>query len=164
MAAAVLGVSLLLVIGVGPMTGRYRVVTVLSGSMRPSMPVGSMIIDTPMPRTAVRPGQVITYQAPTDEHPIVTHRVVRVIENGGQPVVVTKGDANNGIDPWEAALTNGPAWHMRTAIPYAGYAVMVLRSPTIRHITLGIVPVLLAMSWLAAIWRKPDRELAFVPC
>jgi signal peptidase len=158
LAPVVVGLILLLAVGVGPLTGRYRVVTVLSGSMQPSMPIGSMIVDTPMPRTAVRPGQVITYQTPLADHRVVSHRVVRVTQNGDHPIVTTKGDANNGVDPWDAQLSAGPAWRVRTAIPYAGYGVLFLRQPLVHRISAWLVPSLLALTWLTKIWRSQHAE------
>ncbi|MDX6226597.1 MAG: hypothetical protein QOE64_2973, partial [Frankiales bacterium] len=41
LAAMLLGVLGFLFLGVGPRTGTYRTVTMLTGSMRPTYPVGS---------------------------------------------------------------------------------------------------------------------------
>src|SRR5581483_7955327 len=65
-------VSVLVFVGVGPLTGAYRLATVLSGSMAPAMPVGSVAVLVPESPAAVRPGDVITFQAPTPDHPVGT--------------------------------------------------------------------------------------------
>ncbi|MEW6473982.1 MAG: signal peptidase I [Actinomycetota bacterium] len=81
-------------VGLGPHTGRYRTLTVLSGSMRPTMPEGSVAIVIPVPPAEIRPGDVITYNIPVGDRRVVTHRVVEIVEGGDHPVVRTQGDAN----------------------------------------------------------------------
>ena len=53
-------VAVLAAVAIGPRLGLYRMETVLSGSMVPTFNPGDVIIVTPEPVTAVRPGQVIT--------------------------------------------------------------------------------------------------------
>ncbi len=158
-AAALAGSFLVLVVlGLGPRTGRYRTLTVLSGSMNPTIPPGSVVFVAPIPLPDVHVGEVITYQAPLDGHPVVTHRVVQVLQGGEQPVVRTKGDANAGPDPWVARLTGGPAWQVRMSVPRLGYAIQALREPDVRRVLLWIVPFLLAAVWLADIWSPSASD------
>lgn len=145
----------LLVLGVGPLTGRYRVLTVLSASMRPTIPEGSVVIVTPMPLSKIRVGDVITYSIPVEDRRVVTHRVVDVVEAG--PVLRTQGDANPAPDPWLARLGGGRAWRARLAVPRLGHAVHLLRRPEVRGLFLRIVLLLLALVWLAEIWRPTGR-------
>jgi hypothetical protein len=42
----------------GPLTGRYRIVAVRSGSMQPELPTDAAVIVTPIPRRDVRAGDV----------------------------------------------------------------------------------------------------------
>jgi signal peptidase len=160
--ACVLAVLLLLVIGVGPRTGRYRVLTVLSGSMRPELAVGSMVVVTPEPASSVRPGQVITFERPLPDHEVVTHRVMKVEHEHGNPVVITRGDANNGDDPWRAELVGRTAWRARAVVPGAGHVLELIRSKRASRVAMMIVPILLAAAWLAQIWlpARPDKEHA----
>src|SRR5437016_1633138 len=118
----------LLAVGIGPLTGAYRMATVLSGSMGPGMPVGSVAVLVPVDPAAVHVGDVIAYQAPTPEHQVVTHRVVEITEPGPHPVLRTKGDANGAADPWSARLDGAPAWRRVAVIPYAGMVIRALRS------------------------------------
>jgi len=103
-----IAVLILLAIGIGPMTGQYRVVTVLSGSMRPHMPVGSLAVSTPERLDQLRVGQVISFQSPVGTHEIVTHRVVQIVSRGAHPRVRTQGDANAAPDPWVAPVEQRP--------------------------------------------------------
>jgi signal peptidase I len=146
----------LAVVGLGPLTGRYRLATVLSGSMAPGMPIGSVAVLVPEAPAAVRVGDVITFQAPTPDHPVVTHRVVEILDGGPHPVVRTRGDANPAADPWAARLAGDRAWRRVAVVPYAGTAIRVLRSNAVHRLTVQVVPMVLLASMLLAIWW-PDR-------
>ncbi|MDQ3945170.1 MAG: signal peptidase I, partial [Actinomycetota bacterium] len=154
----------LLALGLGPRTGAYRTLTVLSASMRPTLPEGSVIVVTPLPLGKVRVGDVITYHIPVDDRRVVSHRVVEVVEGGHHPVVRTKGDANPAPDPWLARLDTEPAWRVRAAVPKLGYLIQSLRRPPLASLATGLVPALLALIWLTEIWfpgrRRTDRTIA----
>jgi signal peptidase I len=149
LAAALVAVAL---VAIGPLTGTYRVLTVLTGSMAPGMPVGSVAVVRPVEPASVKVGDVITYQAPLADHRVVTHRVVAVLESGPHPVLRTKGDANISPDPWTARLVGAPAWRRVAVLPFAGTAIRALRSKLLHRLTIQLVPLLLLLAMLAAIW------------
>src|SRR5438034_10696813 len=144
--------AVLVFVGLGPATGAYRLTTVLSGSMAPGMPVGSVAVLVPQPPAAVRVGDVITFQAPTPDRHVGTHRVVEIVEPGRHPVIRTKGDANASPDPWTARLQGDRAWRRVAVVPHAGTAIRILRSRAVHRLTVQVVPVVLFVSMLAAIW------------
>lgn len=144
------------VLALGPRTGRYQTATVLTASMRPTMPEGSMVVTTPVHPADLRVGDVITYRIPVEDRRIVTHRIVEIHQPGPTPVVRTKGDANNGVDPWTARLTGGTVWKARGAVPKVGYATVWLRDPRLRPLLVLFVPFVLAALWLKDIWAKDD--------
>jgi signal peptidase len=145
------------VIGLGPMTGAYRTVTVLSGSMGPGMPVGAVAFLVPVNPAAVKVGDVITFQAPIADHPVVTHRVVEILEGGAHPVLRTKGDANASADPWTARIESAPAWRRAAVVPHAGTMIRALRSAPVHHATVHVVPALLFAVALMAIWSQGSK-------
>src|SRR5690349_15135581 len=49
-----------------------------TGSMRPSMPPGSLVISKPIDPVDVAAGDVITFQLKSGESTVVTHRVISV--------------------------------------------------------------------------------------
>ena len=147
------GIVAVVVLGIGPRTGLYRPATVLSGSMGPQIPTGSIVFDFPKPRSQVKVGDVITYQVPVDDHHLVTHRVVEIVSGGDQPIVRTQGDANQAPDVWFARLTDGPVWEVRASIPHLGAVLLWLRHPLGRALTLIVTPVFLAAFAIAKIWR-----------
>ena len=156
-ASALLVLALL---GLGPHTGRYRTLTVLSGSMRPGMPEGSIAIVVPEPLSAIKVGQVLAYQAPVGDHHLVSHRVTRVVSGGAEPEIQTKGDANDTVDPWTARLTGDRAWRVTWVIPYGGWIVQAMRNRIVRLMLVDGTPVLLCALWLDRIWRNqlPDPD------
>jgi signal peptidase len=154
---------LLLAVGVGPRTGQYQTVTVLTGSMRPTMPEGSVIVTTPKPAREVRVGDVVTYRIPVEDRRIVTHRVVEVVRSGEQPVVRTKGDANADPDAWVAELKGGTVWTARATVPKAGYALEWLRRPQTRQLLVLAAPFLVLVLLLRDIWRKTPAPAAEHP-
>lgn len=150
----VIAVAVAMLLVVGPRTGAYRTLTILSGSMEPSFGAGDVVVTTPAPTSSVRVGDVITYEAPVPGRPVVTHRVARVISGGRRPVVVTRGDANAADDPWHAQLTGDTIWRQRAVIPGAGTVIRTLRQDQLRTFTRYGVPALLLLVVLGHIWRR----------
>src|SRR5262249_24480489 len=91
--------AVLLFVGILPRTGAYRTLTVLSGSMRPAFAPGDMVVASPVSVDSLRVGDILVYAIPIADHHVESHRIVRIISR--RPLIVTtKGDANNGADPW----------------------------------------------------------------
>lgn len=153
-AALVLPVLLLLAIGLGPRTGAYRTLTVLTGSMRPSMPPGSLVVVVPVDPSELAAGDVVTFEAPTPQRQVVTHRIVEIVEPGAHPVIRTQGDANPAPDPWAARITAAPAWKVVLTAPAMGSAIRALRTPMVHTLTLYFVPALLLVWMLIMIWSR----------
>jgi len=154
-----LAVLAFLVLAVGPHLIGYRTMTMLTGSMAPEIDAGDVTIVTPIAMSEVTEGMVITYHKPIDDRSLVTHRVVSV-ETGtdGSIQVRTKGDANNGIDPWTAILQGDTAYEVRAVIPEIGHLIQALRAPGVTQVLLYGAPALLAGWLLLTIWRPAHEE------
>jgi signal peptidase len=151
-------VVLFVALVLGPRTGAYRTTTMLTGSMAPALPVGALLVAVPVPVAQLRPGDVVTFQAPLADRPVVSHRLVAVEVAAGRPALRTKGDANDGVDPWLAVPESDEAWVVRAVVPGAGTAVRWLRGP-VPHLALTVgLPVLLAGWALLLLWRDPDED------
>jgi len=75
-----------------------RIAAVLSGSMLPEMPIGSLAVIKPVESTDIVLGDIIAFNPPWDEtHVLVSHRVIEIVE-GETLNFRTKGDANEGPD------------------------------------------------------------------
>jgi len=157
LAVVALSFCVLVLLGIGPRVLGYRTVTVLTGSMRPSMPIGSMVITTREPVAKLHVGDVLVYQAPIADHRVVSHRVVSIRTVEGAYVVQTKGDANASPDPWLARIDSASVWRVRAVIPGVGTAVRALRGRSAHVALLYLVPFMLAAIWLSEIWRRPPQ-------
>lgn len=105
--------------------------TVLTGSMEPTLPVGSVAVVAPRSPDQIRPGDVITYTDRDPDSPatrIVTHRVVAVDQAPAGPSFRTQGDANDAPDqrPTAAADVHGVLWY---SVPVVGWLRELLISP-----------------------------------
>lgn len=100
--------------------------TVLTGSMRPHYPPGTLVVVRPVDQEQIGIGDVVTYQLESGEPEVVTHRVVAISTNlRGETSFTTQGDANDVADenPVRPVQIKGRVWY---AIPYLGYVNNVL--------------------------------------
>lgn len=79
--------------------GGYRYLNVLSGSMKPTLPIGSLVIIKDTPKDKLKIGDIITYETINEKGKksgtYVTHRIVEVNEDDN---FITQGDNNNTED------------------------------------------------------------------
>ena len=151
-AVSVLSLLLLGFLAIGPRSGLYRPVTVLSDSMQPTFSRGDLVISRPQRLASLRVGQVVSFQIPVGDHRVESHRIVEILNPGVAPVVRTKGDASQGVDPWNAQLTGDTAWVVTGSVPKLGYLIVWMRDPRVRIAALFLAPALLALRVLLRIW------------
>lgn len=161
-AMTVASMAVLLVVGLGPRTGQFRTLTVLTASMEPAIPAGSVVVVRPIPTSEVRVGDVVTFEAPVEARPVVTHRVIEVVEPGARPVIRTKGDASDSPDPWRARLVDDTAWEVSHVVPKVGFALNALRDPMVHRVTVLATPVVFVVLVLFDIWSRP-RSAESIP-
>ncbi|MFC7446750.1 signal peptidase I [Rhodococcus daqingensis] len=94
--------------------------TVLTGSMRPTYPPGTLIVVKPEDPAALVAGDAITFQKESGNPEVVTHRIIMVRQNSqGETTFVTQGDANPSPDnPIVPEQVRGKVWY---SVPYMGY-------------------------------------------
>ena len=118
--AAVIGIGILVVLSASRIPGRLRLFVVQSGSMEPSIHIGSITVVKPQAQYQI--GDVITLQEPANPKVTLTHRITEIRNQNGKFSYVTRGDANDTAD-----LEIRPAENVigRTilSIPLIGYAV-----------------------------------------
>ena len=158
---ALVAVAVLAFLGlaVGPHVLDYRTMTMLTGSMAPSIEPGDVVVSTPLDVKDVEVGMIITYHIPIDDHRVVTHRVIEVDHTADGTVSVrTQGDANDAPDPWTAVLTGDTAYQVQAVVPEIGHVITALRNPALSTLFVQLLPVALGVWMLLAIWR-PTRGL-----
>ena len=121
--AAVAAIALAVVV---PRLGGATPYTVLTGSMRPGMPPGTLVVVRPIEPDQIATGMVVTYQLRSGDPTVVTHRVLSQGLNGrGEPVFRTQGDANTVPDEYwvKPVQIVGERWY---SVPYLGYVSNIL--------------------------------------
>lgn len=141
----------------------YRPVVVYSGSMEPTLGVGSLAFVERVPAAEVRTGDVITFADPNGRARLVTHRVAETAEApGGGLAYRTKGDANAQRDRWAIALPDG-AGRLAFDVPYAGYVLWYAKTREARTALIFLLAGLVLVVLLRAIWRREDEPAAAEP-
>lgn len=87
--ALVIVVCILLTV---PRIAGYQIYTVISGSMEPEIPTGSLVYVKNTAPSGIEKGDVIAFYGSLENGSIITHRVVSNNSVSGE--FVTKGDAN----------------------------------------------------------------------
>lgn len=160
--SAVLGVLVLLAIltvGVPAALGAQPY-SVLTGSMRPGIPPGSLIAVRAVPFEDIRIGDIVTYQLESGKPAVVTHRVVGRTEAGdGERMLTTRGDANDIADaaPVREVQVRGVVVY---AVPLLGYPGSILNGPTRSGIVVvaGAAVILYGVFLLARSMRRDRRR------
>lgn len=150
-AAAVLAVSLVV-----PRVAGATPYVVETGSMRPGMPPGTLVVVKPVAPEQIAAGDVITYQIRSGDPTVVTHRVVKVGYDGtGEARWQTRGDANSANDQdWVLPVqVQGRAWY---SVPYLGYLTSLVSSSQ-RGLLMGLVVVGL-LGYALAMFRGALRD------
>lgn len=151
------GCAVALALGVlGLKLAGWQTLTVLTGSMRPSIAPGQSIVVSPMRAAEIAPGQVITFRRPQATG-TVTHRVQRLEWLAdGRLSVTTKGDANPVGETWQIGA-DGRVGRHRATLPAAGGAIGSVVAGPGRPYLLGATVVLGTLLVLFWIWWPAPR-------
>ena len=130
-----------------------QVYSVISGSMEPEYPVGSLIYVKEVDPSEIEVGDVITYVLPNDTPS--THRVVRIDDENQH--FYTKGDAN--------AVEDGAPVHYKNLIgtpvfkiPLLGYIAYYVQHPPGMYIAIAVGAVLLILVFLPDLFKKEKKK------
>lgn len=117
----ILGFAAVVVVAVlVPRIGGATPYSVLTGSMRPHLPPGTLVIIKPVDVKDLTVGDVVTYQLESGKPAVVTHRITKISTDlTGSRLFTTKGDANNVADPKPVlpVQIKGRLWY---SVPYLG--------------------------------------------
>ena len=135
----------------------YRTMSVLSGSMSPTIEAGDAVVVKGVSPLDARIGDVVTFPDPSRGGRLVTHRVRGIRVVGGQASFVTKGDANNATESWTVAV-DGTIGRVAYTVPKAGYVLVWGGSPLGRIALIAVPLLLLGALEVARIWRTSSKE------
>jgi signal peptidase I len=150
-----------------------------SGSMEPTLPVGSIVYAEATPPEELKVEDIITYKPPPEfgVDDLVTHRIVDISPeklneprpDAGAPdertpapeprlIFTTKGDANKGVDPWKFSLEAEGAAREEAHVPYVGYVYLALAIPWVRLLVIVVPAILIAVLVAISLWRSAGEE------
>lgn len=157
---AVVAVALAVII---PRMGGATPYTILTGSMQPKYPPGTLVVAKPIDPARLKVGDVVTYQLHSGQPEVVTHRIVAVDAHlDGTRTFQTKGDANNvADDPWVLPVqVRGRLWY---AVPVLG-RLNVLFSGSQHQVLVDAAAALLlgyaAVMFLGSLRERRRREVS----
>lgn len=123
--------------------------TVLSGSMEPNYPVGSLIYVKSVDPAMLQPGNVITFRL--EGGALATHRIVGVEPEGFR----TRGDANDAEDGGLVKRSDVVGTPVMT-IPMMGYVASFLQNPPGTYLAVSLGAALLLMMFLPELLGKKN--------
>ena len=136
--------------------------TILTGSMRPTYPPGTLVVVKPADAAELRVGTPITYQIRSGEPDVVTHRIVATRQSGRSiTTYITRGDNNDSDDenPVQIGQIRGKVWY---SVPYMGYVNNWLngeqRKITVTVIVIGLAGYALFMFVGAGLDHRKQRK------
>jgi len=136
--------------------------TILTSSMEPKLPPGTLIVVKPEPIANIRTGDVMTYQIAPDKPAVVSHRVISIsTSSDGKRTFITKGDNNAVADPVVVpAQVKGVVWY---SVPWVGYINNTLngsnRSSLIPLIAVALIGYAAFMIAAGALERARKRRV-----
>jgi signal peptidase len=134
-----------------------RSLTVLSGSMEPTLHVGDVVVVEQVLPLDVRVGDIVTFRDPTDASRLITHRVRQIDVEGRNVGFVTKGDANTSVERWSTDR-EGTIGRVQFHVWRLGFLMFWIRSPFGR-LGLVVLPALLLGTFeLWRIWRPAAED------
>jgi signal peptidase len=127
-----------------------KVYTVLTGSMEPAIPAGSLVLGFTIDSTQLNPGDIITFASPDEPGKQIIHRIRSVKTADNQTYFLTKGDNNDSLDDWQIYP---PQIFSRAYlfIPQLGYLASQSKSPLGFVATVGIPALFLLIMYVRQI-------------
>ena len=131
----------------------FQTLAVLSGSMEPNIPVGSIVFTKEAEPLELKAGDVVTYRLSADT--MVTHRVVENDTESG--CLIMQGDANETPDASPVSRCNvvgTAAWRL----PLLGYLSIYIKTPLGIAAICGVLVVLILLTFLPEIFPGAEME------
>lgn len=148
--AAIVGAFCILVFGVSLVLG-LKPQIVVSGSMEPTIPTGSLLMAKEVSAAEIEVGDVVTLDRPNNGG-LVTHRVTSVEQQHTNWEITMRGDANAADDPYPYTVRT--AGKIVATIPGVGYLAGMFRTP-FGLTGIAVFAVALLVTFL---WRPAERQ------
>jgi signal peptidase len=140
-----------------PLAFHARPLTVMSGSMEPTIHTGDVVESRQILPAEARRGDVVSFKDPDRGGLLVTHRVRSITRKGNTFTFVTKGDANNSSERWRVDA-NDKIGKTMFRIPALGRGLAFAHTRKGMVLLVMIPLLLMGILEIASIWRSEDEE------
>lgn len=139
-------------------SGHWHATPVLSGSMRPGLQPGDVVVTQRVPITDLRVRDVIVFHPPNEPQRQTVHRIVKLRVRNGTTSVTTRGDANTINDPTVTALGGTTAYRVVRVVPLVGYPAVWLSGGRHGLLVIGLGLVLLVCAVVTLLRPEAPRK------
>ena len=150
----------LLVLLVVPLFFQQRAAVVLSGSMEPALPRGSLAFTMAIEPREVKVGDIIAFSPEEGSEITTSHRVIEIMTTDGELSFQTKGDANEDADLWPVSadyIRGKVIFHSPRLGRITNYALLYVRTwPGL--VFLIALPLLVLVGSAVRGMRPPNRR------
>lgn len=139
---------------IAPRLMGYQSLAVLSGSMEPGIPVGSIVFTKEADPALLEVGDVVTYRL--SGNTMVTHRVIENDTVAEQ--LIMQGDANETPDASPVAYSN-VVGKVAMHLPFLGYISIYIKTPLGIAGACGFLVILILLTFLPEVFTsEKDKE------
>ena len=132
----------------------YQVYAIVSGSMEPAIPTGSLVYARAAEPADVAPGDVIVFYGGLGSEAVITHRLVE--NHPEERELITKGDANAANDvtpiPYEHLLGK-----VEKSVPMLGYFLPAINTLEGKLSLLGVLAAAVLLQTVGGRLRRPQK-------
>ena len=129
----------------------YQIYSVVTGSMEPEIPVGSMVYVKSIAPKELKEKDVVAFYGGRDTNAIITHRVVNNNLISGQ--ITTKGDANKTEDMNPVSYSD-VIGIVEYTIPKVGALAQIFTSTQGKIATAGVVGASVLLHIVASLFER----------
>lgn len=137
-----------------PRVFSYEVYGILSGSMLPNYPIGSIIYVDQVEASEIEVGDVITFNMAADSDVVATHRVVEI--NTEEENFITKGDNNDNVDSSPVSFQR-LIGRVVLCIPVLGYVTAFIQSSHGIIASIGAIIIVFILWFLSDYFKKRGK-------
>jgi signal peptidase I len=136
-------------------TGEWHATPVLSGSMRPGMQPGDVVVTQRVPVSDLHVRDVVVFYPPNETERQTVHRIVKLTVKDGTTSITTWGDANPIADLAVSSLKGTTAYRMVRVVPLLGYPAIWLQNGSRGMLVIGLGVILLVAAVVTLL--RPDK-------
>lgn len=133
----------------------FQVFGVLTGSMEPAYPTGSLVYVKSVEPSTLRVNDVITFSL--SPNVIATHRIVEVVEENGVTKYRTKGDANAVVDASLVGAGN-IIGKVVFSVPYMGDIANYIQNPPGTYVAIAVSVAMIAFVFISDSLIDSDKK------